>query len=84
MGSTGPGPSRQQQQHPRVKRERDVATNTDEIIDLLDPTRVSIRVAENLGPNEELLCDLTGDDDTPQWAKRQKPAIDIDETQSTE
>jgi len=83
MGSTGPAPSRQHhQQHPRVKRERNISN---EIIDLADPTRESIRVKENLAPDEELLCDLTGDEDaTPRWKKRQKPAIEIDETQINE
>jgi hypothetical protein len=79
MGSTtGPGPS-----HPRIKRERGYVNNNnaDGIIDLVDPgsNRVSIRVAENLAPNEELICDLTEDEDAPQWAKRQKPVIEIDD-----
>jgi hypothetical protein len=80
MGSSGPGPSR----HPRVKRERDASTHN-EVIDLVDPTRVSIRITENLAPNEELVCDLTAEDDAPpQWQKRQKPDTEVEEEEEIE
>ena len=71
MGSSAPA-----HQHPRVKRERAIKT---EIVDLVDPNRVSIRVVENLAPNEELTCDLTGDEDAPRWQKRLKPDIELDD-----
>ena len=50
---------------PRVKRERGVPS---EVIDLAGPSRVT--QAEPLAPGEQLVCDLTEEEDAPKWAKR--------------
>ena len=39
-----------------------------EVIDLAGPSRVT--QAEPLAPGEQLVCDLTEEEDAPKWAKR--------------
>ena len=63
-GSTAPT---RRQQH-RINKEKDASSN--DFVDVVGNKVVSNSVAENLKPNEELVCDLTADE--ARWKKRQK------------